>query len=271
MGIQQADFEEAFLKALSSQAVMKSLRQSICGNLQEEIRTLNANINHMHDLLREKDERIVQLENKISTMEDVLDDHEQYSRRNSVRLSGLATVPREDAMETTLEFINEAMQLSPPLEPTEIDRVHRVGSSTVPNRPMLIKFATYRSRRRVMEVKSQLKNKALTQKWSSPSSTGIYLSEDLTKKRANLLYQARQMRRAGRINGCWSIDGKIMIKDLRGNNEQVKSLQELEVHSRVTRVTRDRSPVASSADSPPTLSLSPTRADTLQKQPADLP
>ena len=154
MGIHQSDFEEAFLKALNSPPIMQGLKISICGDLQQEIQSLNATIDRLQGLLAVKDGVITRLEEKVTVLESTIDDHEQYSRRNSLRLSGLARIPDEDPIDTTIKILNEAMNLDPPLTSGDLDRAHRVGAPASPDRAMLIKFATYRARRRVMEAKS---------------------------------------------------------------------------------------------------------------------
>ena len=47
----------------------------------------------------------------------------------------------------------------------------------------------------------------------------IFISEDLTKRRASLLWYARNKKRASpaAILGCWSTDGQILLKNARGN------------------------------------------------------
>ena len=41
----------------------------------------------------------------------------------------------------------------------------------------------------------------------------IFINEDLTKYRAQLLYQARTLKRQKKIEDCWSWDGSILIKN----------------------------------------------------------
>ena len=60
-----------------------------------------------------------------------------------------------------------------------------------------------------------------------PDGQKIYISDDLTKMRANLAYQARQAKRAGKIADTWVIESKIMIKDRYMRITQVTSVAEL--------------------------------------------
>ena len=47
----------------------------------------------------------------------------------------------------------------------------------------------------------------------SENFNDVYISEDLTEARQNLLFKCRQARRSGRIMDSWSHDGQILIKD----------------------------------------------------------
>ena len=46
----------------------------------------------------------------------------------------------------------------------------------------------------------------------------VYISDDLTRSRAKLAYQARQLRNNKRIQDTWVVDSNIMIKD---NNNRI--------------------------------------------------
>ena len=95
-----------------------------------------------------KDKQILDLTTKVQDLEDKADDLEQYSRRNSLRISGIPEREGEDVLQETLRVVNST--LLPPLTVEEIDRVHRVGPKLPDKtRQILIKLATYRTRRRV--------------------------------------------------------------------------------------------------------------------------
>ncbi|ELU00662.1 hypothetical protein CAPTEDRAFT_193098 [Capitella teleta] len=110
-----------------------------------------------------------------------------------------------------MELVNSTLKLDPPLDITEVDRIHRVGkpasATNQRNKPraILVKLATYRSRKRIMDLRPQTK-----------TLPDVFLNEDLTKKREDLLYKAHVLRRAGKIQGAWSADGNILIHDLQG-------------------------------------------------------
>lgn len=55
----------------------------------------------------------------------------------------------------------------------------------------------------------------------------IFINEDLTKEKSQLLWYARIDKRNDKIKDCWSADGTILIKDCHNRIKTVKNLQEL--------------------------------------------
>ena len=60
-------------------------------------------------------------------------------------------------------------------------------------------------------------------------SKAIYISDGLTKRRANLAYQARLLKRNNAIKDTWVSNGKILIKNNHNRISQVNSPQNLQV------------------------------------------
>lgn len=214
--------------------------------------------------------------------------------------------------------------MKPPISLADIDRLHRVGKPTHgKNRPVLVKFATYRARQAVYSYRMALgpprkdgrprspthpwgipatdipdgsttqsgeetgpkrapkaasdasrasqeedrddgtdaeraspENRAseegatpgpdgtprdtrdrarATEKITSPAflfdaSLRVFINEDLTRKRASLLYEARQAVHGKYITGCWSHDGAIRIKTNNNLIQTITSLQDLQLH-----------------------------------------
>ena len=48
--------------------------------------------------------------------------------------------------------------------------------------------------------------------FSARKNDEIYISEDLTERRATLLYHARSLRRNGHLKFCWTRDGSVYVK-----------------------------------------------------------
>jgi hypothetical protein len=113
------------------------------------------------------------------------------------------------------------MKLDPPASIVETDGIRRVGKKSVENsrsRGILIKFATYHSRSRVMKARSALKSV------SRPLSSALFLNEDPTRQRNHLVFQARRKKKANSTLDVWTHDGSIVIKD---NNRKISSARTL--------------------------------------------
>ncbi|ELT99532.1 hypothetical protein CAPTEDRAFT_198004, partial [Capitella teleta] len=82
---------------------------------------------------------------------------------------------------------------------------------------ILVKMATYRSRKRVMDLRPRTKEQQ-----------GLYLNEDLTRKRESILYSARCLKRERKIQGAWSADGNILIRDEHGKIRKINTQEELD-------------------------------------------
>ena len=126
-----------------------------------------------------------------------LDELEQYGRRNSVRMWSKS---EEKTGENTDQIVLEhAQKIGASIAAGDISRSHRVGRPrTGTTRAIIVKFVSYNKRR---EFYSKRKN-----------DQDVFISEDLTKRRSELLYKARLLRKSKQISQCWSADGRILVR-----------------------------------------------------------
>ena len=122
------------------------------------------------------------------------------------------------------------MKMQPALSLGEISRSHRAGEKK-PNgtRSILVKFASYSSRDRVIRSRKLLKGHNRDPNCTSP----CFVAEDLTKKRANLAYQARQLKKDRLIKDTWSWDGRIFVTTLQGNVSVMTRVKDLDKFRKV--------------------------------------
>lgn len=175
-------------------------------------------IDKLKSIISQKDNVIKKLEERVSILEDQNDELEQYSRRNSLRVSGIPEDDDKDCYTHVIDTLNHHLPcLSQPITITEIDRLHRCGKPRRDGKPrnVLIKFTSYQNRQKVMTKRSALKG------------SNIFLNEDLTSRRNNLLYSARVQKRNRHLKECWSSDGRILVRDLQGNTHQLKTPDDL--------------------------------------------
>lgn len=204
------NFAAEFESFLLDPAKQELLQRVLCSPMLREIAELKEQV-------QQRNSRIIHLENRVAELEGQNDALEQYTRRNSIRVSG---IPEEDGecCETKVLDTFKAMNVSPPITPDHIDRLHRVGKPNLASgkpRQIIVKFTSYRYRSKVMAQRSQLKN------------TGKYVNEDLTRKRAKVLFNARADKREGKIRDCWTNDGRILVRDLGGRIHHIPTLEEL--------------------------------------------
>ena len=188
---------------------------------------LKRQVDNLNDTIKKKEDTIIELELSVKKIENKLDKHEQYSRRNSIRASGIKESENEDIGDCVLNLFNNRMKLKPPVTAEQIDRVHRTGPAKEgTTRAVLVKFATYRTRHHVYVNKKLLKPKS-TPGTSPPKSAPVFINEDLTRLRANILWKARKLKADGKIKGCWSSDGTIIILNSREKVVAVHSEKDL--------------------------------------------
>ena len=224
--------------------IFKSLLDPFTKKVTENIKSMNQTITALQKESQEKDKKIQDLEKDVSELKSIIDNHEQHGRRDYIRILGLSENTPGTTDAKVMRLCNQRMKLVPPLSIAEISVSHRLGkpieptdNSPPPPRPLLVKFATRRSKNRVMAAK-----KTLRQTEDQPDTVDtesnddvdvmadgvkIYLADDLTKARAYLAYRARQEKRKNKIMDTWVIDAKVMIKDNHSRITQVTSIDHL--------------------------------------------
>ena len=210
-GMDEAQFTKAFIKAIQNDAVVAALQKCFTSQLMAEIKDLK-------DLIKEKDRKIQVLEKRIDDLEDKADAQEQYSRRNSLRICGVEEKEFENPAEVTMNLLKDELGLE--IQPSTVDRIHRVGRKREQEkgRPILIKFATYQERDKVYRARTKLKNY---------QTSRVFINEDLTRPRVQLLYEARQLKKTKQILDCWTHDGQVLIKNGHGRVCHINSKKDL--------------------------------------------
>ena len=140
-----------------------------------------------------------------------IDRLEQYSRRETVRISGLGEVERED---TEVEVMKLFEATGCEIKKEEISAVHRNGRKGEKPRPILVKFTSRRSKASLMMKRRALKDKE--------QYKGVYINDDLTPMRAKLL---RKCKNIDLVESCRTThDGRIrcQLKQAPGHQGPAK-------------------------------------------------
>ena len=212
--ISTTEFIKGLKAALSDVSVIDSLKTAICQPMLDELEQLR-------ETIKMKDDLISKLEEKVDLLEAKQDETEQYSRRNSLRISGLPEKKDENLLQSLPDLLNREARIDPPIKPEDICRVHRVGRVREDKKPrqVILKMATYQARACIYKHRTHFKQ--------FPSLQSVYINEDLTQRRSRLLYQARLQKKEKRITDAWTKDGNIFIKALDGKISHIKSETQL--------------------------------------------
>ena len=182
-------------RALGDDDVIATLAGKIADSVANKI---NDRLNLLEKNLKEKDQRIDQLEKNLGTrtdqLEQSLDNLEQYSRRSSVRVSGIKEKADGEQLDTILTDLFTDMDV--PLTLNNVNRAHRIGPRTsITNRQhsrqVIIQFKDHESKTSFIKARKHLRAKQPT----------VFISEDLTQRRARLLYLCRERKRKTPASG----------------------------------------------------------------------
>lgn len=111
----------------------------------------------------------------INTIIKKMDDLEQYSRNNNIRVYGLQEKPNENTHDSILKIINDILKISN-ITSGDIEKSFRIGKANVEKpRAIFVKFKSHQNKVDVYGNKNKLKG------------TKITIREDLTKQRIQIL------------------------------------------------------------------------------------
>ena len=129
----------------------------------------------------------------------------------------------QDTDEIVLEM---AAAIGSGISPPYIDRSHRIGNlHKDKSKDLIVKFATYRARNRFIRGRHNLKD---IDKYDN-----VYINEDLTKQRSELLFKARKLQKDkdSHVSQAWSWDGRIFVKDVDDECQLISDERDLEQFS----------------------------------------
>lgn len=200
---------------VSVTAMANSVAAIITASFNDRISSLEAENKNLREEVQLFSDKIKTLESDRAFVHGKLDEAEQYSRRSCLRISGISETPDEV---TDNIVIKVAQACGTKITLNDIDRSHRIRQRQPKNsqRPddIIVKFVSYRSRSSFYWGKSKLKGSA--------DFKGVYINEDLTSQRANLLRSARQLVKNKALLGAWSSDGRIYVKQLDGTKSTIR-------------------------------------------------
>ena len=228
----------ALLEALDDDAVIKkfqSVLKLLLVPIQDSLQQVMDQNASLKRQLADRDATIDKLNQEVDALKITIDDLEQHGRKGSIRVFGLPEDTPGQVDEKIVTLVNEHLKVRPPIALEDVEVAHRLGkppeqtvvlesdqaaSQTRPTtRAVIVRFASRRTKSRVMKEKKNLKTNPFMRANGTPAS--VYLTDDLTKRRAQLAYQARQLKREGKLSDTWVYDARIYIKDNHNHVSQI--------------------------------------------------
>ncbi|XP_020629985.1 uncharacterized protein LOC110067050 [Orbicella faveolata] len=186
---------------------------------ESELRTakesLNAALKYNDELkleLKATKARVKEQEEEIDELYENMDTLEQYKRKNSLEIEGIPENVCND--EDPVLKIAEALNVNVKRE--DIDISHRIKRKKTT--PIIARFISHKVKRALYKQRVQLRNVSFSQFFPSApaaaraSSNRIFINENLTTYRRNLVRIVNGRKEDGLLKGVWTVDGKIFVK-----------------------------------------------------------
>lgn len=196
-------FQECLADIVQNDAFIQKVAAAIAKTIDQKIDVALKTYSAKWEMLEKENRMLV---NK-------LDQLEQYTRRNSLRIFGVAEEKDENLEDKVVNICKQKLNVD--LTSCCIDRIHRIGPNKTNRnngRGILLKFASYKSKLILLKNRHKLRG------------TNIIIAEDLTKTRYDL-YRSAQ-RKHGKKNTFIS-DGVVFVK-VGDTRLKINSLDELE-------------------------------------------
>jgi len=145
-------------------------------------------------------------------MNGKLNELEQYSRRNNIRINGVEEDPNETSAQTTdkvVEVIQRHFR-DVTLEKEDIDIAHRLGEKKDGKRQIIVKL-----------ISRSKKNEIFRDKKRDLTDIGIFINEDLTKLNQHALLCVKK-KLPDEVDSAWTRDGQVKYKNMMGNIHALK-------------------------------------------------
>ena len=159
-----------------------------------------------------------------------IDENEQYDRRQNLEIAGIPSKTSENTNKIVQE-VAKLMNIN--LSEDQISTSHRLPASQRPNRdnneskkrqiasspPIIVQFLS-RDVRNSLYFNRKLLREANLKKFYVEETTEIYVNENLTRARKNLLWKAKQRAKANGFKYVWTHNGRINVR-LSEDNEAI--------------------------------------------------
>lgn len=187
---------------------------------EERLRYLELSVGNLQNETYGYIEEIINLNDKIVTLETDLSKLHQYNRRESVEISGIPeSIPQENLEEKMVEILRRVGVWG--LNHYEIAACHRLEKLHNENMPrVIIRFINRKRAFQCLQSRRYLKDTI----WEFPN---IYIHDSLCPKHKNLYDRCNTLKINGTIKKLWTYNGIIHIKTSDNYREWPKKVYHL--------------------------------------------
>ena len=201
---------------IADQEAKISLQTNKLAEQSDKISKLEHKTTEQGWTIKEQYAEINDLFNKMSGLEIRIESQEQYSRRTSLRFHNIQVPVDErgrivhpvDTDQLILQICNTQLGLD--ININDIGRSHVIGKVKNGKSQVIVRFLSYRIRNRVYTNKKALKG----------HPDNIFITENLTKYRTELVKKLSQLKYSKQIYTYWTSDGRIYVKQNETSRKQ---------------------------------------------------
>lgn len=153
------------------------------------------------------DEKTIDLDHRVTALESMADDYEQTKRQCNIVVRGLQA--NENPKESVKKMIVSGLGIQMNEQDIKYCIKLTLKNETEGTESVKVSFFDVRLRDEIYARRLKLKG------------SGVYISEDLTMKRSNLAYEARNYTRATPNSSTWTSEGRIFLKDSIGGKPRI--------------------------------------------------
>lgn len=197
---------------------LKTENNNIKKQLDESL-SRSDSIQKINDELKARND---ELETSVIMLETKLEDLEQYGRRTSLRFHNVPM--REAELQHTddlvLKVINTSLKIAIPLKADDINRSHIIGKIKDGKGQIICRFRNWKVKNLVYGQRKFLRD--------NPDK--IFITEDLTRYRQNIVKKLSARKRARDIHSFWTYDGRVFAKKIHdGDKILIKTPDEVDL------------------------------------------
>lgn len=226
----QRRIEDALQSKEVISTIVKAVSEAILENVKNEVyKAIDFDIQEKTGKIAELDLQLSTIKGQISSLRDVMEEQEQYSRRNCLRFQGIKESTNEVTDDAIIKLVREKLHID--IQPSDIDRSHRIPlrardkpvkrmtnvdakeAEETQAKPIIVKFARYNVRSAVYKARSKLKG------------SNVYIHEDLTRMRSELVYEARKHEQIKRV---WTNDGRVTALTKDDTKVKLRKISDLD-------------------------------------------